>query len=138
MKYYAIIDTNVIVSAMLKWNSVPGNILELALDGPIIPVLNHEILDEYRQVLLRPKFRLTERIVEDFLENIISRAVFADAHPLMLELPDPKDIVFYEVTMEARNTENAYLVTGNLKHFPSERFVVTPRQMLDIIVKNET
>ena len=137
MEYYAIIDTNVIVSAMLKWDSVPGNILELALDGPIIPVLNHEILDEYRQVLLRPKFRLTERIVGDLLENIISRAVFVDAHSLMLELPDPKDIVFYEVTMEQRKTENAYLVTGNLKHFPSERFVVTPRQMLDIIVKNE-
>lgn len=137
MEYYAIIDTNVIVSAMLKWDSVPGNILELALDGPIIPVLNHEILDEYRQVLLRPKFRLTERIVGDLLENIISRAVFVDAHSLMLELPDPKDIVFYEVTMEQRKTENAYLVTGNLKHFPSERFVVTPRQMLDIIVKDE-
>lgn len=137
MEYYAIIDTNVIVSAMLKWDSVPGNILELALDGPIIPVLNHEILDEYRRVLLRPKFRLTERIVGDLLENIISRAVFVDAHSLMLELPDPKDIVFYEVTMEQRKTENAYLVTGNLKHFPSERFVVTPRQMLDIIVKDE-
>ena len=55
MQYYAVIDTNVIVSAMLKWDSIPGSILELALDGPITPVLNHEILDEYRQVLLRPK-----------------------------------------------------------------------------------
>lgn len=62
---------------------------------------------------------------------------FADAHKLMLELPDPKDVVFYEVTMEQRKTEDTYLVTGNLKHFPSEHFVVTPRQMLDIIVNNE-
>ena len=59
MQYYAVIDTNVIVSAMLKWNSIPGSILELTLDGPITPVLNREILDEYRQVLLRPKFHLT-------------------------------------------------------------------------------
>ena len=29
MKYYAVIDTNVLVSAMLKWNSVPGNVMEL-------------------------------------------------------------------------------------------------------------
>ena len=48
MQYYAVIDTNVIVSAMLKWDSIPGSILELALDGPITPVLNHEILEEYR------------------------------------------------------------------------------------------
>ena len=100
MQYYAVIDTNVIVSAMLKWDSIPGSILELALDGPITPVLNHEILEEYQQVLLRPKFHLTERIVGDLLENIIARAVFTDAHKLMLELPDPKDVVFYEVTME--------------------------------------
>ena len=66
--------------------------MELALDGPITPVLNHEILEEYRQVLLRPKFHLTARIVGDLLDNIIARAVFADAHKLMLELPDPKDV----------------------------------------------
>lgn len=46
MRYYAVIDTNVIVSAMLKWNSVPGNILELAIEGPITPVLNEKILEE--------------------------------------------------------------------------------------------
>ena len=44
MKYYAVIDTNVLVSAMLKWNSVPGNVMELAFDGPIIPVCNSDIL----------------------------------------------------------------------------------------------
>ena len=38
MKYYAVIDTNVLVSAMLKWNSIPGNIMELVFDGLIIPI----------------------------------------------------------------------------------------------------
>ena len=46
MKYYAIIDTNVLVSAMLKMGSVPGKVLEEALSGDIIPVLNDEILAE--------------------------------------------------------------------------------------------
>jgi predicted nucleic acid-binding protein len=36
VKYYAVIDTNVLVSAMLKWNSVPGNIMELVYDGSTI------------------------------------------------------------------------------------------------------
>ena len=49
-------------------------------------------------------------------------------------LPDPKDRVFYEVVMEERKTEDAYLVTGNIKHFPAEKFVVTPREMLDIVL----
>lgn len=137
MEYYAVIDTNVVVSAMLKWDSIPGNILELALEGPIIPVLNQEILAEYRQVLLRPKFHLTNRIVDSFLDSLVSRSIFSDAPKLMIDMPDPKDIVFYEVTMEQRKTDDAYLVTGNIKHFPAEHFVVTPRQMLDIIVKNE-
>lgn len=56
MKYYAVIDTNVIVSAMIKWNSIPGNILQYALVGYIIPVLNEKIVKEYRTVLMRPKF----------------------------------------------------------------------------------
>ena len=49
------IDTNVLVSAMLKWESVPGSVLVLAFDGPITPILNEEILAEYREVLRRPK-----------------------------------------------------------------------------------
>lgn len=40
MKYYAVIDTNVLVSAMLKWNSIPGSVMELVFDGPIVPILN--------------------------------------------------------------------------------------------------
>lgn len=46
---------------------------------------------------------------------------------------DPKDVVFYQVVMEARKERDAYLVTGNLKHFPVKCFVVTPREMLEIL-----
>ena len=133
MKYYAVIDTNVIVSAMLKWNSVPGNVMELVFSGPIIPVYNSEILKEYREVLLRPKFHLTEEIVNDVLENIENRGINVEAEILDIILPDPKDRVFYEVVLEERKTEDAYLITGNIKHFPVETFVVTPRKMLDIV-----
>ena len=47
MKYYVVIDTNVLVSAVLKSHSVPGSIVELAFDGPIIPILNEAIEKEY-------------------------------------------------------------------------------------------
>lgn len=133
MKYYAVIDTNVLVSAMLKWNSVPGNVMELVFDGPIIPVYNSEILKEYREVLSRPKFHLTKEIVNDVLENLEHRGISIEAETLDIVLPDPKDRVFYEVVLEERKTEEAYLVTGNIKHFPVETFIVTPRKMLDIV-----
>ena len=133
MKYYAVIDTNVLVSAMLKWNSVPGNVMELVFDGPIIPVYNAEILKEYREVLSRPKFHLTKEIVDDVLDNLEHRGISVDAETIDIVLPDPKDRVFYEVVLEGRKTEEAYLVTGNIKHFPIETFIVTPRKMLDIV-----
>lgn len=136
MRYYAVIDTNVIVSAMLKWNSVPGNILELAIEGPITPVLNEKILEEYREVLLRPKFHFTDKIVSEVIEAIKRRAIFADEERIDIELPDPKDRVFYEVVMEQRKSSDAYLVTGNIKHFPVEPYVVTPKEMMDIILSD--
>ena len=134
--YYAVIDTNVIVSAALRWKSVPGSILELAFSGVIIPVLNNEIVAEYKEVLSRPKFKFTKDIVKDIIEEISKNAVFVDGKSLNIDLPDPKDRVFYEVTMEERQNEDAYLVTGNIKHFPMESFVVTPRAMLDIVLEN--
>lgn len=136
MKYYAVIDTNVLVSAMLKWNSVPGNIMELVFEGSIIPVYNNEILKEYREVLSRPKFHLTKEIVNDILEGIESHGIMIEAKTLDVILPDPKDLVFYEVVLKKRESGDTYLVTGNIKHFPFETFIVTPREMLDIIFSN--
>lgn len=136
MKYYAVIDTNVLVSAMLKWNSVPGNIMELVFEGSIIPVYNNEILKEYREVLSRPKFHLTKEIVNDILEGIESHGIMIEAKTLDVILPDPKDLVFYEVVLKKRESGDTYLVTGNIKHFPVESFIVTPREMLDIIFSN--
>jgi len=136
MVYYAVIDTNVLISAMLKWNSVPGNVLEFTFSGTIVPVLNEHIVREYREVLSRPKFKFPKDIIDTVVSEIERLGIYIDAPELEIELPDPKDRVFYEVVMEERNVEDAYLVTGNLKHFPAEPFVVTPRQMIDIIVGN--
>ncbi|MBO4698747.1 putative toxin-antitoxin system toxin component, PIN family [bacterium] len=136
MHYYAVIDTNVVVSAMLKWQSLPGNILELVFDGIITPVFNDEILNEYREVLSRPKFNLSKQIIEDFVGNLEELGISIKAETLDLNFPDPKDRVFYEITMENRKSDETYLVTGNIKHFPKQCFVVTPREMLELVLKN--
>lgn len=131
--YYATIDTNVIVSALLNRDSVPGRVVEEALDGSIIPIYNNEILEEYGDVLRRPKFKLGRDVVELIIKTMVDRGIAVDAGQVDDLIPDLKDVVFYAVTMEARKSNRAYLVTGNQKHFPNRTFVVTPREMLEII-----
>ena len=47
MKYYAVIDTNVIVSAMLKSDSTPAQVLREVLVGDVVLLVNEDILEEY-------------------------------------------------------------------------------------------
>ena len=133
MTYYAVIDTNVIVSSMLKGTSIPGIIVSKALDGPIIPLLNDEILEEYREVLSRNKFGLDENAVNDLIDSLKKRAIYLDRTESEEVFDDPDGVVFYEIVMTARTATEAYLITGNKKHYPVKSFVVTPREMLDII-----
>ena len=121
MKYYAVIDTNVLVSAAMKPESVPGQVVELVLDGVIVPLLNKVIIKEYRDVLLRPKFDFPEQIVKDVLNEIDGHGIYVDAEHVDVELPDPKDLVFYEVVMDMRKEEDTYLVTGNINIFRKNR-----------------
>ncbi len=134
MKRYAVIDTNVLVSAMLKWTSVPGKIIEFAFGGVIIPVLNERIVAEYREVLMLDKFHFTKEIVNDVIQALEDQGEYIDTYNIDFELPDKKDVMFYAIVMEKRKEEEAYLVTGNIKHFPKEPFVVTPKEMLDILL----
>ncbi len=133
MKLYAVIDTNVLVSALLRWDSVPGAVLEQALAGSIVPLLSDEIMAEYEEVLRRKKFPFKEEDIQTVTDGIRARGVFLDLENVEEHLPDPKDIVFYAVTMEGRKERDAYLVTGNIRHFPLKPFVVTPREMLTIL-----
>ena len=131
MKIYAVIDTNVIISALLSrhQDSATVKVLDYLYDRTIVPIYNDEILEEYANVLRRPKFNFPERTVNATLEAI-RKGVRSDRLKSDEELPDPKDIVFYEVALSA---EDSYLVTGNIKHFPKKPFVVTPAEMLQII-----
>ena len=136
MKYYVVIDTNVVVSAFLKEGSIPDQIVSLALNGPIIPLVNDEIISEYTEVLTRNKFGLSESEVKVFLNEFIKRALFLDKTKTNEDFDDPDDIVFYEIILTARSASNAYLITGNKKHYPIKSFVVTPREMIEIIEKD--
>ena len=144
MKCYVVADTNIIVSAFISVmrkskveDSVPLKVLSLLLDrkNKIIPVFNDDILNEYKEVMSRPEFRISKPIIGKFLNDIRSIGVSLDAAEIDEELPDSDDVVFYQVVMEGRKTENSFLVTGNKRHFPAKEFIVSPAEFLERVAE---
>ena len=133
MKEVCVVDTNVIVSALLRRNSKPGRIVQLALAGIIVPVYSKEILAEYKEVLSRGKFNFSRHVIETAMRAITENGIERSGIPTEETPSDPKDVIFYEVTMDARQEHDARLVTGNTKDFPAKPFIVTPAEMLRII-----
>ena len=133
---YAVIDTNVLVSALFSAHSDSSTVIirNKIADGEIVPLFNTEILDEYRVVLSRPKFHFPDELVDAVLAMILEAGISLDRIKSSEVFPDPKDIVFYEVAL---SKEGSYLVTGNTKHFPKTPIVVTPAEMLEILKKKE-
>lgn len=136
MKYFAVIDTNVLVSYLLTNNkeSPIVKIVAAILSGRIIPMYNDEIISEYDSVLRRDRFGFSIEKVSKTIELIEHCGVNCERKPVVESFPDPDDIVFYEVAM---SREDSYLVTGNLKHFPKNGRVVSPAEMLYIIEYGE-
>lgn len=131
---YAVIDTNVLVSALLsnRPDAATVQLIGRLISGEIVPVYSNEIMSEYREVLGRKKFGFEPEMVRYLLAAIGKYGVLLEPASTGMSLPDIKDLPFYEVVMEKRG-DDAYLVTGNLKHFPAEPFIVTARQMLEIL-----
>lgn len=131
---YAVIDTNVLVSALLssKDDTATVQILTKVISGEIIPVYSNVITKEYREVLSRKKFGFSSEMIEYLLSAIEKYGILVDPSPSGITLPDMKDVPFYEVVLEKQD-DDTYLVTGNIKHFPKEPYIVTPHELLDIL-----
>ena len=128
----AVIDTNVIVSAYITKNleAATSKVWEAVLQCKLTPIFNDEILSEYSEVLHREKFGIPKHLIKWALDTIVTNGVRGERVLSDEFFPDQKDVVFYEVAM---SKEDAYLVTGNTKHFPKKPIVVTPAEMLEIL-----
>lgn len=134
-KYYAVLDTNVLVSALLGASrmSIPTKVLKAVTEDKLVPLYNDEILNEYKEVLSRKKFPFNSELIASVLKTIVTDGLYFDRTTAINEIfPDPNDIVFYEVSL---SKEGSYLVTGNLKHFPQKSFVITPAEMVELLEK---
>ena len=132
---YAVIDTNVFISALITKNSEASTVkvLEAVLKGDIVPLYHEDIIAEYDEVLHRAKFKLPDEIIVRLLNDIVSNGFeVKNVIEVKEEMPDTKDIVFYAVTLSASDKESV-LVTGNGKHFPSKPFILTPLELVQIL-----
>ena len=134
MQIYAVIDTNVFISALITKNSEASTVkvLEAVLKGDIVPLYHEDIIAEYDEVLHRPKFNLQESTIKLILDAIMQYGIEVFPQPSGEILIDIDDLIFYEVAFEKQDVAS-YLVTGNLKHYPVRNYIVTPAEMIEII-----
>ena len=133
---YAVIDTNVFVAALLSRHPDSATVLvvDALLNHGICPLYNQEIINEYQIVLHRDKFNFPSESINAIINTVQKYGISAERIASSEHFPDPKDIVFYEVAL---SKDDAYLVTGNKKHFPQTPIVVTPAEMLEILESEE-
>jgi uncharacterized protein len=112
-----VLDTNVLISALIKRNSNPVKIFDAVLTGKVRLVVNRDILQEYSQVLGRERFMIPVRMREEILAFIRLSSIWAEEKEILDVIEksvDPRDIPF----VGAAITSNVdALVTGNAKHF---------------------
>jgi predicted nucleic acid-binding protein len=136
-----VLDTNVLVSALLNPDGAPGTVLDLILSGAIELAFDAEIMSEYREVLGRPKFGIDAGLVHDLCDDLEAHGITVDraalrASPLAVFLPppgrfnDPDDVMFAEVGLAG---EADAIVTGNKKHFAAvvRPVVLSPSEFLE-------
>ncbi len=134
-----VIDTNVVVSALLKPQSNPALILSLFIQGDCKVCLSKEIFTEYEEVLARDKFKgLDETEVKKLLSIFKRRALWVAPKVLIYDAAkEPADNAFLECALEAKAD---FLITGNIHHFPVKEFhhtqIVTPSEFLNLMIQS--
>ena len=133
MKCYVVIDTNVLVSALISRHddAATVQVVDKIFTEDVIPLYSPEFIDEYANVLRRKKFKFTHEAIEILLSAIEQNGILVEPNASGEILPDMKDLPFYEVVLEKKD-DDAYLITGNIKHFPKKPFIVTANQFLEI------
>ncbi|MBR4007058.1 putative toxin-antitoxin system toxin component, PIN family [Fibrobacter sp.] len=135
---FAVLDTNVLISAALAHNkySIPYSVFRGVVERRFVPLVDDNIVREYWEVFSRPKFSFMQETINDIVGNTIKFAINQPVPPSGIELPDSDDVVFYDVA-RAHQDKGAYLVTGNLRHFPNCEFAISPRDFMNTITPNK-
>ena len=127
-----VIDTNVLISAALKPESLQRTVFLLAITKPAHLYVSTPILEEYAEVLGRPELGIRKGIRQQLMQLVKNNCHTVSPSRQLNITSDPDDNIFIECADAARAD---YLVTGNQKHFPSYwkcTKVVTSREFVNM------
>jgi len=122
-----VVDTNILVSAFWSRNGNPAKIVGFIQNRTLTPCYDYRILEEYAEVLSREKFGFDEWEIEDFLAQIKHDGMSIVASTIDLSFVDESDRKFYEVAKHC----GARLITGNIRHYPSDNIAILPADFLN-------
>ena len=134
-----VVDTNVIVSALLRSGSNPALVVSLIARKEIKLCLSEDIFSEYQKVLARPKFkRIDQKRVKKLLLQMKIEALWVEPQMSVDAIKDdPADNKFLECALQSGAE---FIITGNTRHFPFSKFkgslILTPREFLEYIAKS--
>jgi len=126
-----VIDTNILVSALLTNGGLPEAVIDLAISGEVQWFASESVLAEYEEVLKRPRLAIDSVKVADAIAKIRAIVSLVKPEVRVSAARDPDDNQFLEC---AEAAQADYLVTGNIRHFPEvwkETRIVTPREFID-------
>lgn len=127
-----VVDTNVLVSAAIKPDSLQRTAFLIAITRPARLYVSPEIVEEYSDVLARPELRISRGSRLQLLDLIRNRSHLVRPRKRLKVTSDPDDNIFVECAEAARAD---YLITGNRRHFPSfwkSTKVVSAREFIEI------
>ena len=124
---YVVLDTHVVVSAMISHldHGHPAALLRHMTERKFVPVYSTALMEEYEEVLRRPKFKFDEQDIATVLAKIRHFGIRQERLPGLTFAPlcaDADDQPFYDLALST----DALLVTGNTKHFPEDKRIFTP------------
>jgi putative PIN family toxin of toxin-antitoxin system len=128
-----VLDTNVIVSALLQPLGAPAAVFLLVAAGAVQLCVSGNIYAEYEEVIRRPRFARNEDVISATLQTVREKGFWVKPTETIKACSDSDDDIFLECAHAARAD---YLVTGNLKHFPHSwgaTLIVTPRRFVDLL-----
>lgn len=124
-----VLDTNILVSALWTPIGNASTIVSLILLDRIIPCFDQFIINEYIDVLKRPRLAFPKGQVNELIKEITERGLIVSVLPSTVSMPDETDRKFYDV---AKYCE-AYLISGNTKHYPKDPKITNPANFLNMI-----
>ncbi|MCL2196322.1 MAG: putative toxin-antitoxin system toxin component, PIN family [Treponema sp.] len=123
-----VIDTNVLVSALISANGTPAKILAALLNDKITILYDNRIIFEYLKILSRDIFKFDNEVINELIIYIHHKGEYINADYSKVKFEDEIDKKFYEVF---KTGFAGFLITGNKKHFPKEKEIVSPKEFIE-------